>query len=117
MIKYLIGEAMKGATKVISDYIILVCFSHLLLIPTMINNFLQRDGLTALRCILEQNSKDLQIAFYVFICYWILSFDNAFKKFAIDPKVRLKDFDNSSNCFGFEEDFEGKVDSDWIEDF
>lgn len=87
MIKLLINEAMKGATKVISDYIILVCFSHLLLVPKMINYFLQLDGLTALRSILELNSKDLQITFYVFICYWILSFDEAFKKYATDPKV------------------------------
>ena len=63
MIKLLINESMKGATKVISDYIILVCFSHLLLVPKIINYFLQLDGLTALRSILEANSKDLQVTF------------------------------------------------------
>ena len=78
---------MKGTTKVIPDYIILVCFSHLLMIPKIISNFLQLDGLTSLRSILELNSKDLQITFYTFICYWILSFSDAFKKYAIDPKV------------------------------
>jgi len=87
MIKLLINESMKGATKVISDYIILVCFSHLLLVPKITNYFLQLDGLTALRSILEANAKDLQVTFYVFICYWILSFDEAFRKYAIDPKV------------------------------
>lgn len=97
MIKHLINEAMKGANKIISDYIILVCFSHLLLVPNMISSFLQRDGLGALRYILEQNSKDLQITFYVFICYWILSFDEAFKKYATDPKVSLSESDYRTN--------------------
>lgn len=87
MVKLLINESMRGATKVISDYIILVCLSQLLLIPKVVAYFLQLDGLYALRSILEQNSKDLQITFYSFICYWILSFDEAFKKYAIDPKV------------------------------
>ena len=88
MVKHLINEAMKGATKIISDYIILVCFSHLLLVPQMVATFLQMDGLSALRTILEANAKDLQITFYVFINYWILSYDVAFKKYAIDPKAR-----------------------------
>jgi hypothetical protein len=87
MIKLLINESMKGATKVISDYIILVCFSHLLLVPKITQHFLQLDGLTALRSILEANAKDLQVTFYAFICYWILSFDEAFRRYAIDPKV------------------------------
>ena len=100
MVKLLINESMKGNTKVISDYIILVCFSHLLLIPKIINYFLQFDGLTALRSILELNFKDLQITFYVFICYWILSYDEAFKKYAIDPKVILLEFNNSPTSGG-----------------
>lgn len=88
MVKLLINESMKGATKVISDYIILVCFSHLLLVPKLITYFLQLDGLTALRAILEANSKDLQVTFYAFLCYWVLSFDDAFRRYAVDPKVR-----------------------------
>lgn len=87
LVKLLINDSMKGSTKVISDYIILVCFSHLLLVPKIINSFLHLDGLTALRSILEANSKDLQVTYYIFICYWILSFDEAFRKYAADPKV------------------------------
>lgn len=116
MIKLLINESMKGATKVISDYIILVCFSHLLLVPKIINYFLQLDGLTALRSILEANSKDLQVTFYAFICYWILSFDESFRKYAIDPKVNLPESDCLSNPERPQENFPGETDQNRSQD-
>ena len=88
MLNFLITNSLKS-NKSLSDYIIAVCLSHLLLIPTIATYFLSLDGMMVLREIIERNSKDLQITYYTFLCLWILSFEESFKKYAADPKVRL----------------------------
>lgn len=88
MISYLITSANKPK-KTISDYMTVVCFSNLLIVPSMPSYFLSLNGFDVLSDILERNSKDLQIAYYTFLNYWILSYEEAFKPIATDPKKLL----------------------------
>jgi hypothetical protein len=86
MLNFLITNSLKS-NKSLSDYIIAVCLSHLLLVPGIATAFLSLDGMMVLREILERNTKDLQVTYYTFLCLWVLSFEDSFKRYAADPKV------------------------------
>lgn len=86
MMNFLITSSMKS-TKVLSDFILSVCISNLLLIPGMPVYFLEHDGHKILMGLFNKNMKDLQVMYYTFINIWILTFEERFIKYAADPKV------------------------------
>jgi len=54
-------------SKGLSDYLIMVCLSHVLLVPEMGRYFLKDlDGMRVLKDVLSRNSNDLQIMYYSF---------------------------------------------------
>ncbi len=97
MLNFLITNSLKS-NKSLSDYIISVCLSHLLLVPGVAAAFLSLDGMMVLREILERNAKDLQVTYYTFLCLWVLSFEESFKRYAADPKVTLSEPFDSKHC-------------------
>ena len=58
MLNYLITNSLKQS-KALSDYILSVCLSYLMLIPDISTYFLSHDGVLIIKELLERNSKDL----------------------------------------------------------
>lgn len=85
LVSFLIGNSIKN-TKIVSDYIMAVSLTHLLLIPTIKDFFINHKGNLILKELFEKNSKDLQIMYYTLLNIWILSFEPKFIKFVEDPK-------------------------------
>ena len=86
MMNFLITNSFK-TTRVLSDFILSVCISNLLLIPGMPAYFLEHDGHKIISSLFNKNTKDLQIMYYTFINIWILTFEEKFVKYVADPKV------------------------------
>ena len=74
------------SSKNFSDYLIMVCLSHVLLVPGMSKYFLQElDGMRVIKDILTQHSNDLQIMYYSFLVLWILSFEEESQRAFSNP--------------------------------
>ncbi len=87
MMNFLITNSLKSS-KTLSDFIVSVCISNLLLIPGIPNYFLDHDGYVVIMHLFDKNSKDLQVMYYTFLSVWILSYEEKFIKFMAEPKVR-----------------------------
>ena len=85
LVNFLISHSIKN-TKIVSDYIMAVSLTHLLLVPTIPDFFMNHQGNLILKELFDKNSKDLQIMYYTLLNIWILSFEDDFVKFVEDPK-------------------------------
>ena len=86
MMNFLITNSLKSS-KTLSDFIVSVCISNLLLIPSIPNYFLEHDGYVVIMNLFDKNSKDLQVMYYTFLSVWILSYEEKFIRYIADPKV------------------------------
>lgn len=87
-IDYICASGLR-TSKSLSDYVIFVCLSKLMLVPGITTYFLSRSGLILLNDILARNTTDLQVMYYGFLCLWILTFEHATCKKFSEPRITI----------------------------
>lgn len=87
-LNYIVSSSLKSGKK-LSDYMLVVCLSHVLLVPGMTKYFLTINGMKLLKDILDKHSNDLQIMYYSFLLLWIMSFENVSQSHFSDPTNRI----------------------------
>ena len=85
---FLINNLIKGS-KEVSDYILTVSLSSILLIPEMPSFFLNKNGLLVIKNLFKNNQNDLQVIYYTLLSVWILSFEQQFVQLVEEPKNLL----------------------------
>ena len=86
LLGFLINSFSKGESS-FSDYILVVSFSHVLLIPGLYSYFLSHKGCQILISIMSRNTKDLQITYYCLLCLWSLSYESDMIEWASSSSV------------------------------
>lgn len=88
-VNFLVSTSLK-AHKNLSDYLVVVCLSHVLLVPGMTKYFgKELGGTRILKQILNNHSNDLQIMYYTFLDIWIMSFEPSSQKDFADPTLMI----------------------------
>ena len=88
LLKHLVSSFKKNKDE-FSDYILVNCFNQLLLVEGMSAFFIQLDGVELLMDLMRKNEKKLQIMYQIMLCFWIVSFEPQFMRFAREPRHRI----------------------------
>jgi hypothetical protein len=73
----------------VSDLVVVVSFSTLLLVPEMTKYFYLEGGHNRVKDILQAHTCNLQIMYYSFLTLWVLSFDEESEERFSDPAVTI----------------------------
>lgn len=85
----LLEIVLKPTESKLSDLVVVFALSNLLLVPKKPLLLIEQGGLNTIKEALSRSKNKVKINYYGLLCYWILSYEHDFMKYASSPNVNL----------------------------